>query len=51
MVGSPIKIRRIESPTKEDIDTMHATYVKELRKLYEKYNPIYGDDNVRLVID
>ena len=44
-------MKQIKNPTKEDIEDMHATYVEELKKLYEKYNPIYGDVNVKLVID
>ena len=51
VIGAPIKVDPIESPTKEDIEGMHATYVDELQKLYNKYNPIYGDTNVKLVID
>ena len=51
VIGSPIKVDRVESPTKEEIESMHAKYVEELQKLYEKYNPIYGDKNVKLVID
>ena len=51
VVGTPIKVKQIESPTREDIENMHATYVKELQNLYDKYNPIYGDTNVKLVIE
>ena len=51
VIGAPINVKQIKNPTKEDIEDMHATYVEELKKLYEKYNPIYGDVNVRLVID
>ena len=51
VVGNPIEVKRIENPTREDIENMHATYVKELQKLYEKYNPIYGDKSVKLVIE
>jgi len=51
VVGKPIEVKRIENPTREEIENMHATYVKELQKLYEKYNPIYGDKSVKLVIE
>ena len=51
VIGSPIKVDRVESPTKEEIESMHAKYVEELQKLYKKYNPIYGNKNVKLVID
>ena len=51
VIGAHIKVERIESPTKDQIESMHAKYVEELQKLYNKYNPIYGDKNVKLVID
>ena len=51
VVGKPIEVKRIENPTREEIENTHATYVKELQKLYEKYNPIYGDKSVKLVIE
>ena len=49
-MGSPIEVKRVESPTKEEIESMHKKYVEELQRLYEKYNPIYGDKKVKLVI-
>ena len=51
VVGSPIEVKRVESPTNEEIESMHKKYVEELRRLYEKYNPIYGDKEVKLVIE
>ena len=51
VVGKPIKVKKIENPTREEIENMHETYVKELQKLYDKYNPIYGDKSVKLVIE
>merc|ERR1712133_191993 len=37
VVGKPIEVKRIENPTREEIENTHATYVKELQKFYEKY--------------
>ena len=51
VVGAPIQVDRIESPSKEDIEELHTRYVNELTKLYDKYNPIYGDVDIKLVID
>ena len=51
VVGAPIEVERIEYPSKEDIEELHARYVEELTKLYDIYNPIYGDVNIKLVID
>ena len=51
VVGAPIQVQKTEYPSKEDIEELHARYVKELTKLYDKYNPIYGDVKIKLVID
>jgi len=51
VVGAPIKVQKISNPSKEDVENMHATYINELQKLYDKYNPIYGDVKVRLVFE
>ena len=51
VIGAPIKVERVESPTNEQIEDMHANYVRALQSLYEKYNPIYGNKDVKLVID
>ena len=51
VIGGSIKVDTILSPTNEDIDSLHAKYVDELKKLYEKYNPVYGNKSVKLVIE
>ena len=51
VIGRPIVVDKTESPTKEDIESMHQKYIDELEKLYEKYNPIYGDQDVKLIIE
>ena len=51
VIGRPIVVEKTESPTKEDIESMHQKYIDELKKLYEKYNPIYGDQDVKLIIE
>jgi hypothetical protein len=30
---------------------MHSQYVEAVKKLYDEYNPIYGDPKLRLVIE
>ena len=40
-VGSPISVPKIECPTQEDIDKLHARYIDELKGLYEKYKDKY----------
>ena len=51
VVGAPIKVQKISNPSKEDVENMHTTYINELQKLYDKYNPIYGDVKVKLVFE
>ena len=50
MTGSPIEVDKVDNPTSEDINGLHQKYVEALKKLYAAYNPIYGDDNIPLVI-
>lgn len=49
--GAPIAVDKIEKPTEEQIDKLHANYVKEVETLWEKYKkefPFAAQD--RLVI-
>ena len=39
MVGEPIPVTRVAELGQEDIDRLHALYVKQMRKL-QKYNPL-----------
>merc|ERR1712080_140169 len=48
VVGAPIKARKIENPSTEDIERLHAKYVRELEKLYREYNP---NPEIKLYID
>jgi diacylglycerol O-acyltransferase-2 len=50
VVGSPIDVQKIENPTVEDVMEYHAKYVCAIQNLYDKYNPVYGDPNVQLVV-
>lgn len=50
VVGKPIPVPKIENPTNEEVEAMHAKYVEALVQLYDDYNPEYGDKNVKLVI-
>ena len=50
VVGKPIIIDKVENPTNKEIDDLHAGYVIELKTLYKKCNPKYGDSLVKLVI-
>ncbi len=50
VVGSPVKVDKVENPTPEEVDRTHARYVEALVKLYDEYNPIYGDPTIKLTI-
>ena len=50
VVGAPINVEKVANPSVEEIANLHAKYVEELEALYNKYNPVYGDTNVELVI-
>jgi len=50
VIGSPLAVDKVENPTQEQVDETHAKYVEALRNLYNAHNPIYGTENVKLVI-
>ena len=50
VVGEPIDVEKTVNPSDEEIDELHAKYVTELKNLYKKYNPKFGDCEVKLVI-
>ena len=47
-VGGPIPTAKVDEPSQEEIDVLHAKYLKALRALYDQYNPVYGDPKVEL---
>ena len=51
VVGKPIPVEKIENPSNDQIESLHTKYVEELQNLYNEYNPIYGDINIKLVIE
>ena len=38
VVGAPIPVPKVEHPTDEEVDRVHATYVAALTNLYEGIN-------------
>ena len=51
VVGAPIPVHKVEQPTDEEVDRVHATYVAALTKLYEDNVAKYGDPAQKLVIE
>lgn len=50
VVGRPIEVELCEHPSQEQIDTLHTAYLEALKRLYDEYNPLYGNEQVRLNI-
>ena len=55
VVGRPINVEEFGiprggcQPTQEQVDNVHAAYLKALRDIYDQYNPIYGKKDMPLV--
>jgi len=50
LVGKPIKVAKVEQPTKEQIDAVHATFVAELEALFERHKTDFGWSSKKLEI-
>jgi 2-acylglycerol O-acyltransferase 2 len=52
VIGSPIVIKKNESPTSEEIDAIHNEFLHEIEKLFEnhKHKYIQNADNVKLIM-
>mmetsp|Transcript_38617 Transcript_38617/g.70247 ORF Transcript_38617/g.70247 Transcript_38617/m.70247 type:complete len:330 (+) Transcript_38617:123-1112(+) len=44
VIGKPIHVDRVDSPTQEQVDELHAKYVDALRKLFHTYKGHMGKD-------
>jgi len=42
VVGRPIHVEKVESPTQEQIDTVHAQYMEELKRIYEEWRGVWA---------
>lgn len=53
VVGAPIEVEKISSPSMEDIEKLHAKYVQELEKLFNEQKGKYlkNSENVQLIIE
>lgn len=50
VVGSPVSVQQCDNPSQEQIDELHQKYLDALTSLYNEYNPIYGNEDVKLNI-
>jgi hypothetical protein len=44
-------VEKISNPTTEDIEELHGKYVEAIEKLYQDFNPTYGDPNLKLIVE
>ena len=51
VVGKPLEVAKVENPSREEIADLHARYVQAVTDLYQEYNPIYGDENIKLIVE
>ena len=51
VVGQPMKCAKIDNPNKEQIAAVHAQYIKELTRLFDKYKHQYMSADVQLIIE
>ncbi|KAF2880666.1 hypothetical protein ILUMI_25505 [Ignelater luminosus] len=53
IVGTPIDVEKVEDPTQEQIDSLHATFIKHLTDLFEEHKHKYLEkpEETFLVID
>ena len=42
---------RVSSRYSEEVDEIHKKYIDAVYDLFNQYNPKYGDDKVKLLID
>jgi hypothetical protein len=42
VVGKPIPVEKVESPTQRQINDLHTRYIEELTKLFETNKKNYG---------
>ena len=46
VVGKPLTLPKIESPTKEDVNLWHGKYIAELKRIYDEYKEeAYGPED------
>jgi 1-acyl-sn-glycerol-3-phosphate acyltransferase len=52
VIGSPIAVEKNESPTSEEINSIHTEFMHEVEKLFEnhKHKYIQNADNVKLIM-
>ena len=42
VIGSPISVPKVETPSDEVVEKYHKAYLEALKKLYEEHKEYYG---------
>ena len=51
LVGAPINVNKVKSPTAEEVDKLHCQYITALQDLFDKHKRNYGiDEDKHLII-
>jgi 1-acyl-sn-glycerol-3-phosphate acyltransferase len=50
VVGTPIQVEKVSSPTEEDIERVQAAYIRGLREVFESHKAKLGYPDAQLVI-
>ena len=45
LVGSPIPVEKVESPSEEQINELHSEYTRKLKELFDKHRDACGVPN------
>ncbi|KAF2880669.1 hypothetical protein ILUMI_25508 [Ignelater luminosus] len=53
IIGRPIEVKRVSNPTQEQVDELHAEFMKQLANLFEeqKYNYLSNPEQTKLIIE
>jgi 1-acyl-sn-glycerol-3-phosphate acyltransferase len=50
VVGKPIRVEQVENPSNEQVDELHAKYVRDLIKLFDDHKAKYGAAKAKLTV-
>lgn len=50
VVGKPIRVEKMDSPTDEDVDKLHQIYIMEVTSLFDEHKAKYCEQPVELEI-
>lgn len=51
-MGKPIDVEKVEAPTQEQVDKLHAQFIEELKELFEseKHKYIENADQIHVIV-